>query len=401
MKIFQGHTSWPLDVRFFPDGLMLASTSTDQTIRIWRVDTCKCVHVLCGHTGWIRCVDISADGKLLASGSDDCSVKLWNATTGDCQRTLRGQPQRVENVAFSRDRVSLVATAGNALYIWSIESGECLRTYERRDVLDWYVSFHADKSLAVAYRTLATAESQHVVRILADSAVDNDDASVMSFIPSYERDYALSHDGSMLAYATDETSYKAHDGRIFIIDTKTFRRRHELKGRVDRVFLVAFSCDDRLLVTYDGFSAMLWCVHNGEMARKYVLQRYSFIENMSFSPKAKYLAIASGNNNVYLRRLVDVAALQTLALIMFRMGLPPYVVLHIYNCGKACVKGISIDTEDGFCHVEKITLLCTIQKRIEAIDAMRAQSATQRNYTRSRRRITIDKVSSIEYVGFA
>jgi WD40 repeat protein len=396
-KTFRGHTGWALDVCFFPNGEMLASTSADHTVRIWRVITSECVHVLSGHTGRVLCVDVSRDGCLLASGSDDHYVRIWNAKTGTCQKTL-AHSGWVQKMAFSPDGTSLISTSDNTLNIWSIESGERLRTYVRRFATGWHIiSFHADKSLAAVFIT-KNARNQLVVHTMSNGDEDddeNDDGVVPVLCQGNLRACALSHDGSTLAYSIDAAVF---DACIHIVDSKTFRSLHVLKDRMRRVFFLSFSYDNRLLVAYHNKTICLWCVHTGNRVRTLPLQHIGFLRAATFS--AKYLGLASSDNNVYLRRLLDVAALQTLALIMFRLDLPPYVILHIYNCWQASENEISIDTEDSFCHLEKITVLCTIQKRIKAVYAVRAHSAAQRNYTRARHRVNLGAVSSIEYSCF-
>ncbi|KAL4899381.1 hypothetical protein BDW74DRAFT_163568 [Aspergillus multicolor] len=43
-----------------------------------------------GHSGWVQSVTFSPDGTRLASSSDDQTIKLWDASTGELQQTLEG-----------------------------------------------------------------------------------------------------------------------------------------------------------------------------------------------------------------------------------------------------------------------------------------------------------------------
>jgi WD40 repeat protein len=63
------------------------------------------------HTFSVSSVAISPDGSLLASGSTDNTVKLWQVTDGSLLRELRGHTLSVESVAFSPDG-SLARPAG-------------------------------------------------------------------------------------------------------------------------------------------------------------------------------------------------------------------------------------------------------------------------------------------------
>ena len=48
------------------------------------------MYVSSGHSDFVNSVAISPDGLKIASGSSDNSIKLWNAETGDVIHTLKG-----------------------------------------------------------------------------------------------------------------------------------------------------------------------------------------------------------------------------------------------------------------------------------------------------------------------
>jgi len=50
------------------------------------------------HTSDVRSVAFSPDGNLIASGSSDKTVKLWQAATGILVRTFRGHSDPVTDV---------------------------------------------------------------------------------------------------------------------------------------------------------------------------------------------------------------------------------------------------------------------------------------------------------------
>jgi WD40 repeat protein len=64
-------------VAFSSDGLLLANSSGDSTIKIWRVQDGQKIRVLKGHTAPVRSVAFSPDGQTLATGSGDSTIKLW------------------------------------------------------------------------------------------------------------------------------------------------------------------------------------------------------------------------------------------------------------------------------------------------------------------------------------
>ena len=64
-------------VAFSPDGVTLASGSSDNTVRLWAVGTWELKRTLAGHASAVLSVVFSPDGRTLASGSWDGTVLLW------------------------------------------------------------------------------------------------------------------------------------------------------------------------------------------------------------------------------------------------------------------------------------------------------------------------------------
>jgi WD40 repeat protein/uncharacterized caspase-like protein len=84
----KGHGKGVTQVAFSRDGRLLASGSTDNTIKIWDVSTRHELRTLSGHSANVDSIDFSPDSSLLASTSQDGSTFLWDANTGEHLLTL-------------------------------------------------------------------------------------------------------------------------------------------------------------------------------------------------------------------------------------------------------------------------------------------------------------------------
>jgi len=97
-----GHAGAVTSCAFSPDGTLLATTSTDQTVRLWQVADGTERTVLTGHAGdWVTGCAFSPDGALLATGGIDQTVRLWQVGSGAPQAVLRGHAGLVDGCAFS------------------------------------------------------------------------------------------------------------------------------------------------------------------------------------------------------------------------------------------------------------------------------------------------------------
>lgn len=124
-KMLEDHTI--LITAFSSDGKLMATGSTDHTVRLWMAETGEQVHTLRSHSDTVQSIAFSPDGRLTASASADNTVILWTTKTGQHLQTLTSHTTSIDAiaVAFSPNSRFLVSVSDAQLSMWAAnDSGQ-------------------------------------------------------------------------------------------------------------------------------------------------------------------------------------------------------------------------------------------------------------------------------------
>jgi WD40 repeat protein len=137
------------------DGRLIASSSLDDTVRIWEMETGEELYRLAGHgsSGGHRAVTFTEDGQRLVSWGDDMYLRIWDVSNGRAlhEHALRPSgvdipdedldvPQvlgpedwrmRLERADLSPDGRYFFLGYGGTLYVFDTETGDELHKWER------------------------------------------------------------------------------------------------------------------------------------------------------------------------------------------------------------------------------------------------------------------------------
>lgn len=126
-NVLRGHRGFVNDVAISPASSMVASASSDKTVRLWNIETGKLIQTLEGHQHSVTAIDFSPNGQLVASGSRDHTVKLWNTDTGELVQQFDDVDKAVVDVRIADDGIALIALYENQQrYIYDIVTGQTI-----------------------------------------------------------------------------------------------------------------------------------------------------------------------------------------------------------------------------------------------------------------------------------
>ena len=121
MKGHEGNVNY---LAFNPSGKVLASASTDLTIKLWNLETKSSIKTLKGHEHEVSGLAYLPTGDFLLSCSRDSTIRVWDTQSGFCLTTLKdGHSEWIRRIAVNESR-SLFASAckQGTIICWNTES---------------------------------------------------------------------------------------------------------------------------------------------------------------------------------------------------------------------------------------------------------------------------------------
>jgi WD40 repeat protein len=125
-----GHNGGITTIAIHPAGQILASGSTDRTIKLWDLDQGKLLHTFVarslfsngGHRDRISTLAFSSDGATLFSGSDDGTIKEWDMNTRKLINTLPEPGWGISALTVTNDGWTLISGGGDGVvHLWDLE----------------------------------------------------------------------------------------------------------------------------------------------------------------------------------------------------------------------------------------------------------------------------------------
>jgi RNA polymerase sigma factor (sigma-70 family) len=273
-----------LALAYSPHGDVVAMATTRPEVQIRDAQSGDVLRVLKGHTAAVSCLAFSPDGLMLASGSSDRTVRVWDWESGQ-QRFLLESPAGVHALAFTRDGKSLAAAGSDGvLRVLDPVSGE-----ERKGFTGHEAAIHALAAAPVGHK-LATGGADQTIRVW-DLSVAKEPLTLKGHTGPV-RALAFSAKG-VLASAGD-------DGLIKLWEPAFDRVRLTLSGHEGAVTALAFTPSGRTLASAGrDHTVRIWDSGSGEL-RTVLRGHKKPLTALAMHPRGKNL-VSGGLDTVGLR----------------------------------------------------------------------------------------------------
>ncbi|MDJ0742428.1 MAG: AAA-like domain-containing protein [Xenococcaceae cyanobacterium MO_167.B27] len=283
-----GHSEVVFGVDISPDGQLIASASSDRTVKLWKMDG-SLLHTLSGHQAAVWDVAFSPDSQLIATASRDYTVKLWHLD-GQLLNTLEGHQDEVLGVAFSPDG-QLIATASRdkTVKLWQ-RDGTLIDTLKGHNNSVWKAVFSPDGQMiatASEDKTVKLWKINNFGRFQLDKTLNSHTNEI--------RNVAFSANGQTIASVS-------HDQTVKLWQADSGQLLHSLEGHSSSIVAVVFHPDNQKVITasWDG-TVKVWSLE-GALLKTINIERKR-IWDIDISPDGNSIATASEQDIVKLAKL--------------------------------------------------------------------------------------------------
>lgn len=200
------------DSEFVIAGTTLNFLSPAGVIRYYRVTDGGIERTINAHSAAINWLALSPDGMILASCSSDGLAKLWNAADGTPRHTLAGHASGVTRVRFSPDGTRVV-TAGydGTIRVWNTQTGVSIDVLTPLDG----IGIGSTALLPDGQSMVVAAGSAFGSPIARMQHVSATNGAMIRRFTQFEQHYidvAVARDGGQVAYAEYGAAIRAFDG---------------------------------------------------------------------------------------------------------------------------------------------------------------------------------------------
>ena len=272
-QILVGHTNMVYIANFSSNEKLLASSSRDNTARIWDIAAGRELHRLGGFRCSVKAVAFSPDRRLVAASGNDGMLKVWDVKTGKELKSLvhRDSPDidmSTYSFAFSRDSKQIYAGNGDGtISVWDLATGKEIRNWQAHENMVFRLILSPDHRRVISFVYM-------VVKVWDTKTWRELQALPLPKVPgssAFAGMVATSHNGKLIAASDAQLDPKQNTYvavETIVWNAKTGEKLFTLTGHKFDVNGLVFTRDDRFLLT-GGVDQTIkfWDMRNGQNTR--------------------------------------------------------------------------------------------------------------------------------------
>lgn len=310
-------------------------------------DTTPKVLLSSGHTASISNIAYSIDGKYVASTSADNTLKIWNLNTGqlrhvlDYSNTNEFLNNSIDGAAFHPYNANKICVfSGSKLHVFDLATGNIIQTFFSNDIIsnlntikgvtyskDGQYILSIDRTGKLRYWNTQTTQEDYTFQIhegiatslattidkkyLATQGEDNfltifdiEQRQIVQRIPLAAKvtDYDLFGAGDFIDISKDQSSIIAggnYKDRIEVFDFKSGQKRYEIIEGKDNFTGASFSSDNKYLaISRLSNPIQVLAANTGNIIKTFPANTRS-ASTISFHPNHPILVSAHDNSNKF------------------------------------------------------------------------------------------------------
>ncbi len=323
----QEHTTIVDSVTFSPDYQKIASSSRDQTVKVWDIATEKCIFTFNSPTHHtVKSLVFNSEGSQLF-GYSDKRIISWNLNTGTSDILIESQ-SRISSLNLScQTGILTFGCEDGIVYVWDIKTGTLIDSFqtnsglilsvkitdyedilacslENKTVKIWDVqkkqclntlksqSYHISLiDLSNSGKSIATGSGEKIIKVW--------DINTGLYLQSLESH--LSEINAITFSDQNKLATASVDRTIKIWDITTGKCLKTLQGRADFVHSVFYSKNTQIIVSSSQHTIKFWDTETHDSISTFFEDK-DWLSSLVISPDEKIIACANiGNRNNLIR----------------------------------------------------------------------------------------------------
>lgn len=156
-SIFKGHQDAIKAVCVTPDCKYIVSGGRDKTIRIWDINSAKCIYIQKENTKNITSIAVTPDSRYYLSGGDNGVIKMRNIETGELCIEFQKVYSEVTTIVVTNDgKYALSGLDNGRIYRWDLQTGKNVMIYEKHPADIGYSGIIRSSNREIAYNNFIT-----------------------------------------------------------------------------------------------------------------------------------------------------------------------------------------------------------------------------------------------------